>query len=70
MPTYRVSAAVTISVWTDVEAASEEQAKAIAEERPMQGLCRHCADGRGAKTMWRTSGELDGSPHDLKAETV
>lgn len=68
MPKYRVSAAVTISVWTEVEAESEEQAKATAEDRPMQRLCHQCADGRGSRSMWRTSGDLDGSPHELTVE--
>lgn len=67
---YRVSALVTISVWTDVEADSEEEAKEIAEERPLQGLCHQCSSARfgEGEREWRTSGELDGVPKELTAE--
>jgi hypothetical protein len=57
----------TIGVFTDVEADSPEQAKELAEDRGMVGLCYQCATGDPAEE-WCTSGELDGIPSDLDVE--
>lgn len=70
MPKYRVTALVTISMNTEVEADNPQEACDLAEERATQGLCYQCANGRGIDEEWRTSGELDGSPHDLRAERI
>lgn len=69
MPKFIVSANVTISVWTEVEADTEQEAMALAEDRPMQTLCHQCSGTRHSqgREEWRTSGELDGSPFDLAA---
>lgn len=65
---FKVTAAVTISVWTEVDADSEEQAKEIASDRAMQSLCHQCGGSRRGegREEWRTSGELDGTPFDLE----
>jgi len=75
MKRYRVSAAVTISIWTEVDADSEEQALEMAEAMPMPSLGREASGvGRrnrhGLPETWLTSGELDGSPFDLEADEV
>lgn len=64
---YTVGAMVTISVFTEVEADSAEKAVEIAEDRGLVGLCHQCGDDRTASAEWVTSGELDGTPYDLKA---
>ncbi len=58
---YSVIANITISVSTDVEADSEEQARELALERGVQGLCHHCASADGER-QWVAGGELDGQP--------
>lgn len=70
MPKYIVSASVTVSVWTEVEADTAEQARELAEDRPMQSLCHRCGETRRGQEReeWRTSGELDGTPSGLRAE--
>lgn len=62
---YTLSATVTVSIITVVEAASEEEAIEIGEDRPMQGLCHQCATGDTA-IEWSLSGELDGMAEDIK----
>jgi hypothetical protein len=64
---YRVNALVTISIHTDVEAESEQEAYDLAYDRPMQSFCHHCAGG-DPEEVWSTSGELDGEPINLAAE--
>lgn len=61
MPRYRVVAEVTISIHTDVEAATEDAAIDLAYERPMMALCYLCGAAPGAD-QWVTSGEIDGDP--------
>jgi hypothetical protein len=63
---YRLIGTVTISVSTIVEAETEEEAVALAQERSVMGLCYHCADGHGICKEWVTSGELDGEPTNLE----
>lgn len=60
---FRVVAEVTISVHTDVEAETEEQAKELAGQRGMMHLCWSCSS-ESASDQWVTSGELDGDPGD------
>lgn len=70
MPKYQVNGTATISMHTVVEADSPEEAKEIAQERAVQGLCHGCANARGADEEWRTNGELDGEPGDLEVEEI
>lgn len=62
-----VTGEVTISVLTEVEAASEAEAKSIANERGMMSFCHKCARGNPSEE-WSTSGELDGEPRKIEAE--
>lgn len=61
MKKFQVVAHVTISVFTDVEAGTEAQAREIAMDRPLIRLCMQCSAG-DATARWVTSGELDGEP--------
>jgi hypothetical protein len=66
--TYRVSGMVTISVYTIVEASSEDEAREIAAER---GMCRVDdpeRHGEDATEVWFHSGELDGVPEVVGIE--
>lgn len=65
---YRVSGVMTISVFVDVEAESEEEAKALSEDCGVMHLCHSCADGHEGE--WSTSGELDGAPNELEAKEL
>lgn len=62
-----VSAEVTISVRTVVEASSEREAIAAAMDQPMQSFCHQCSNGEEDRE-WVTSGELDGDLAQLRAE--
>lgn len=64
MAKYRISASLTISVITEVEAASEEEAVSEAFGRPVIDLCHHCAGDESVGSEWVTTGELDGEPDD------
>ena len=72
MTKYHVTAMCTISVTTDVEAESEEEALEIAIDRGMQDLCYQCSGGQwsslDASREWVTSGEIDGKPFNLMIE--
>ena len=68
MPKFRVVGLVTISMSTLVEAATEAEAIEIANDRTIMSLCHQCASGEDDDQEWVTSGELDGTPHDLVAE--
>ena len=63
---YCISAEVTVSIHTYVEAGSAKEAIANCSA-DMPHLCHQCAtnDGDG---QWSLSGELDGEPRDLRAE--
>lgn len=63
--TYYISAQVTVSIFTRVEASSEEEALELAADRPMQGFCHQCATG-DEDIEWSLSEELDGTAEDLK----
>lgn len=56
---YLVYGVITVSVSTEVVAATEEEAIALAGRRAMQSLCHQCASGDHG-TEWILSGELDG----------
>ena len=61
---YRVSTTCTISLHTDVEADSQEEAiKKAFDERGVMSLCNQCSGGQ-SEEEWVTSGELDGEPSD------
>ncbi len=66
---YRLSGTLTISVCTDVEAASPEEACKILEDegRPVVTLCHQCSGGNSF-VEWVTSGELDGEPEIIDDE--
>lgn len=64
---YTVSANVTISVFTEVDADSAEEAEEKVSDRGMIGLCHQCGGSRDAEEVWCTSGELDGEPRHLTA---
>jgi hypothetical protein len=67
MPKYTVTADVTISVSTVVEAHSPAKAKQLAAERSLIDLCSQCSSG-DPSSEWVTSGALDGEPRRLHAE--
>lgn len=67
MKRYRVTALVTISVSTVVEAKNAKEAIEEAKDRPIMGLCQQCARGETDAEEWVTSGELDGQPKALRA---
>lgn len=64
---YRLSGIVTISILTEVEADTEQEAIRIAEERGLVSLCHFCASG-DPEREWITSGELDGIPMEIRVE--
>lgn len=74
MPKYLVMAEMTISVHTEVEADTLEEAIEIAQGRPVMGLCHQCAASAGSSHAdleeWRTNGELDGEPARIQAEPL
>lgn len=61
---YRLTAQVTISLSTIVEAKNREEALAIARDRDLTSIIDQGADER----MWVTSGELDGTPTGITIE--
>jgi len=65
---YRFSAEVTISVWTEVEAESEEEARDIALGNPMMDLCGYCSQMQ-PDGLWVTNGDLDGEPQNVKLDS-
>ena len=69
MPKYQFSVEAVISMSTDVEAATLEEAIAEAQSRGVQGLCHQCAHGNYAEE-WATSGELDCEPAVSKLAAV
>lgn len=63
---FHLTATVTISLTTDVEANTREEALAIAEERDLVTLWATYQDD--PKTEWVTSGELDGPVENVCIE--
>ncbi len=66
MRRWNVSAQMTISVHTEVDAATEEEAIAIAECRDVGGMTIHAFCG-GPDEEWQCS-DLDGMPLHIRAE--
>ena len=64
---YRVSGSIKIGVYTEVEASSKAEAVRLAQEHPVLALCHECTTG-SADEGWKTSGELDEEPTDVRAE--
>jgi hypothetical protein len=69
MARYRVSATMTISVYTDVEAGSKDEALEKARDHQNQSFCAQCSEGN-PREEWVTSGELDGEPTALRADKL
>jgi hypothetical protein len=61
-----VTAEVTISMHVEVMAKSKAEAKRLAGDAPMIGLCHQCSGSEPGS--WSTSGELDGMPRKLRIE--
>ena len=61
MPKYSIGSVLTISVFTEVEADSKEEAIEEAGSRSVMSLCHQCSRG-DYDAEWCTSGELDGEP--------
>lgn len=66
--TYRVTAAITISLNAEVKARSLEEAERLAVELRLPTLCAQCGADQG-NGVWSTSGEFDGEPQDIEIET-
>ena len=67
---YSVGGLITISVYTEVVAASPEEARELASQRGIMSLCYQCSNSE-PECKWVTSGELDcdtPSPYDGAAE--
>lgn len=62
MEKFRLTASVTISVYTEVEAETLEEAKAIAEGRELCSITN--TSGDTADVAWMCD-ELDGTPMDI-----
>ena len=65
MNTYKISASVTISIYTEVTAYSEEEALRDAEDKSMMDIVHD--DSSSPEDYWIAE-ELDGSPMDIKIE--
>lgn len=63
MPKFKLSAAVTVSAFTVVEADTAEEAIEIAEER--EAVIGGWGTGESEDESWIVS-EADGTPHDIK----
>ncbi len=57
---FTVSAQVTISIYTEVEASSAKEAEEIALARDMCSLTDPQRHGESADEVWFHSGEIDG----------
>lgn len=64
-----VTGEITISVHVEVEAKSVAAARKAAVDMPMMTLCHQCASGaEDYPEEWRTSGEFDGEPTNIRVE--
>lgn len=70
MKKFTVSALVTISLHTVVEADNEEEAIKIAEDRQLCSLMDCDRMGESVEEVWFHSGELDGIPHEIKVDNL
>lgn len=68
MPTYRFISMCTISLSTVVEAATEKEAREIAEGREPQTLSSSHYDSSDTAEEWTHSGELDGTPFKIELQ--
>ncbi len=66
---YHIIATVGMSVHTDVEADSLEQALEIAEQRTLCSIGSPESHGAYPDSHWCHSGEIDGTPRDLECES-
>lgn len=66
---YIVTGMITISIYTKVEADSEEEARKKAMENGVIGLCHQCSAGHPSEE-WCTSGELDGEPEIIHVAKI
>lgn len=64
---FTFSGMVTVSLYTEVEADSLQEALEIAEQRGIQGLCHQCS-GRDHDTQWSLTGELDGEVVEIRED--
>ncbi len=64
MPEFKLSALVTISIYTKVEADTLEEAKAIAEDRHIE-MDNFSLDGEQEKECW-VCDSFDGEPCKIK----
>lgn len=67
MKKYLVSSHVTISCYVEVEADNEAEAKKIAQDLPMAGLCYQCS--KGEDDAWNVD-SLDGEPSTKDMEAT
>lgn len=63
MAKYNISGYLTISAFAVVEADSEEEARAKAEQLATPSLCHQCADAGGGDDTWQLNG-FDDPPED------
>lgn len=66
---YTVSAMVTISIHTEVEAKSKKEAIKIAEGRSMTDIIDGDRTATPSDECWVTSGELDGIPMNIEVSS-
>jgi hypothetical protein len=67
MTTFRVSGQVTISIFADVEAETEEEAMEKAYELSMPSLCHGCSSAHGHGDVWGVT-EFDGEASHLRVD--
>lgn len=67
---YRLSARVTISLFTDVKADSPAQALEIARGRGMCRLMDPERLGQESTEVWFHSGEIDGTPQNIQIDEI
>ena len=60
---FSISANITITVFTEVDATSEKEARELALDRSVQTLCHQCSGG-DASQEWSLTGDLDGEVDD------
>lgn len=70
MQKYRVVGVTSVTLVTEVEAASYDEARELAEDRGVLTLCHQCSDGRNIYREWVTSGELDGEPEIIEVKKL
>jgi hypothetical protein len=63
---YHFGAEVTISIHAEVEASSESEARELLSDYPMGTIHENDWDDG----VWKTSGELDGEPCNIRLDEV